>query len=152
MATDNVPQQRRAEAFAACRSYLRTAAKHGKDMLDALTEPFTTGSWLLTTPGRGQRRCRDRLGGRHARSGPTAGANSSSCVRRREASSAANTNSAPGPLGRLVMPLILPSPLTSWDLNSCVASQHYDASDSSNQSSASGLLLYRCISWKPIER
>ena len=35
-----------AEAFAACRSYLQTAAKHGKNLLDALTELFTTEPWL----------------------------------------------------------------------------------------------------------
>lgn len=35
-----------AEAFAACRSYIQTAAKHGKNLLDALVELFTTGPWL----------------------------------------------------------------------------------------------------------
>lgn len=92
-----------AEAFAACRSYLQTAAKHGKNLLDALTELFTTGPGYRRSPPpaehgsigdragpsgrrhqivrhhggqaprRGQRRCCDRLGGRHAELGRDSG-------------------------------------------------------------------------------
>lgn len=35
-----------AEAFVACRSYIQTGAKHGKNLLDSLVELFTTGPWL----------------------------------------------------------------------------------------------------------
>jgi transposase len=36
--------------FAVLRSYLSTATKHGMDLLDALTQLFTTGPWLPATP------------------------------------------------------------------------------------------------------
>jgi transposase len=39
-----------AEAFAAVRSYLQTAAKHGKNLLGALHQLFTTGPWLPPAP------------------------------------------------------------------------------------------------------
>ncbi|PWR14117.1 IS66 family transposase, partial [Micromonospora sicca] len=32
--------------FAAVRSYLSTAAKHGQDALDVLKQLFTTGPWM----------------------------------------------------------------------------------------------------------
>ncbi|PWR15442.1 IS66 family transposase, partial [Micromonospora sicca] len=32
--------------FAAVRSYLSTAAKHGLDALDVLKQLFTTGPWM----------------------------------------------------------------------------------------------------------
>jgi transposase len=32
--------------FAALRSYLSTATKHGMDLLDVLQQLFTTGPWL----------------------------------------------------------------------------------------------------------
>jgi transposase len=35
-----------AEAFAAGRSYLQTAAKHGENLLGVLRQLFTTGPWL----------------------------------------------------------------------------------------------------------
>ena len=34
--------------FAAVRSYLSTAAKHGQDALDVLQQLFTTGPWMPT--------------------------------------------------------------------------------------------------------
>jgi transposase len=39
-----------AEAFAAIRSYLQTAAKHGENLLGALHQLFTTGPWLPPAP------------------------------------------------------------------------------------------------------
>jgi transposase len=36
--------------FAVIWSYLSTAAKHGVDALDALTQLFTTGPWLPPDP------------------------------------------------------------------------------------------------------
>jgi transposase len=42
-----------AEAFAAVRSYLQTAAKHGENLLDALHQLFTTGPWLPSNPAGG---------------------------------------------------------------------------------------------------
>ena len=39
-----------AEAFLDVRSYLATAVKHHKNTLDALSQLFTTGAWIPTTP------------------------------------------------------------------------------------------------------
>ncbi|MEV7045045.1 transposase [Amycolatopsis sp. NPDC051061] len=36
--------------FAVLRSYLSTATKHGMDLLDVLTQLFTTGPWLPVAP------------------------------------------------------------------------------------------------------
>ena len=41
-----------AEAFAAIRSYLQTAAKHGKNLLKVLHQLFITGPWLPPQPCR----------------------------------------------------------------------------------------------------
>jgi transposase len=42
-----------AEAFAAIRSYLQTAAKHGENLLEVLQQLFTTGPWLPPKPAGG---------------------------------------------------------------------------------------------------
>jgi transposase len=42
-----------AEAFAAVRSYLQTAAKHGQNLLGVLHQLFTTGPWLPPNPAGG---------------------------------------------------------------------------------------------------
>ncbi len=39
-----------AEAFATIRSYIQTAAKHDKNLLDVLVNLFTTGAWLPPDP------------------------------------------------------------------------------------------------------
>jgi len=40
-----------ARAFAACRSYIQTAAKNGQNLLEVLRRLFTTGPWLPALPG-----------------------------------------------------------------------------------------------------
>ena len=42
-----------AQAFAAIRSYLQTAAKHGENLLAVLHQLFTTGPWLPPNPASG---------------------------------------------------------------------------------------------------